>query len=55
MLSGMLLIIAFIPTPHDNKLTLEGDMQIKDWKKRNTSFQTQKQKVFFTKQTHLIT
>lgn len=33
MLSGMLLMIAFIPTPHDKKLTLEGDMQIKDWKK----------------------
>lgn len=51
MLSEMLLIIAFIPTSHSNKLTLERNVQIKE----NTLFQTQNQIVSFMKQNHLIT
>jgi len=54
MLSEMLLIVAVIPTPHDNKLTQEGNMQIR-LLKGNTLLQTLKQKVLFMKQNHLIT
>lgn len=54
MLSEMLLIVAYIPTPHDNKLTLEGNMQIR-LLKGNAWLQTEKQKVLITKQNHLTT
>lgn len=54
MLSEMLLIVAVIPMPLDNKLTQEGNMQIR-LLKGNTLLQTLKQKVLFMKQNLLIT